>query len=230
MASPANSKDRGQNLVQDHDEPDQSSFSPFTNSRRSSCRTLSLPSSPSFSSSNSSVTFDENVANNYPFSPTTPLHFPGQIPFSWEQIPGIPKNRQLSEKKCNDPSLNSTQLPLPPAAANQKFTQTAQKKHYTTTNASFRKDPFFAAFVECSKDSDQHGSIGSFWKNSRVTRTLTDRLGFMTMHTNFSCKNTCAVSESMVYLPRSSLDTYNTNTRRSLQSSPGIHFPVTDNM
>lgn len=219
MPSPAHSNGPGQNLVQDH-EPDQSSFSPSSNSRRSSYRTLSHSSSPSFSSSNSSIksfSFDENVVNNFPYSPTTPLHFPGQIPFSWEQIPGIPKNKQHSKKKINGTSLNITQLPLPPAAATQKLTQTAQKKHYSSPHSSFRKDPFFAAFVECSKDSDQHGSISNSWKNSRVTRTLTNRLGFMSMHTNFSCKNnTCAVSESMVYLPRPSHDTFNTSTRRSL--------------
>ncbi|XP_074332539.1 uncharacterized protein LOC141670544 [Apium graveolens] len=195
-------------LVQDH-EPDQSSFSPSSNSRRSSCRTLSPPSSPSFSSSNSSVksfSVDENVlnSNHYPFSPRTPLHFPGQVPFSWEQIPGIPKNKQLSK------TLNITQLPPPPAAANQKL-KTAQKKPYISPHASFQKDPFFAAFLECSKDSEQHGSIGNYWKISRVTKTLTNRLGFISMHTNISCKNTCAVSDSI-----SSHHTYNISTRRSL--------------
>lgn len=221
MASIASPNGRGQNLVPDHDS-DQSTYSPLI-PRPSSRRTLSLSSSPSFSSSNSSITsfsLDENIANNSPFSPTTPLH--GQIPFSWEQIPGIPKNKQLSKKKCNDPSLNISLLPLPPAAAgnpvqNRKDITPRTQKKQSATSASSRKDPFFAALVECSKGSDhEQGSIGNFWKSSRVTRTLSDRLGFVSMYTNVSCKSTCAVSKSMVYLPRSSShDIYHSNTRGS---------------
>ncbi|KAK1403669.1 Protease-associated RING/U-box zinc finger family protein [Heracleum sosnowskyi] len=215
--STAPSKGRAQKLVPDHD-PDQSSFSPLI-PRPSSRRTLSLSSSPSFSSSNSSLasfSLDENIANNSPFSPTTPLHT-GQVPFSWEQIPGIPKTKQLSKKKCNDPSLNISLLPLPPAGnpvqKSKDVIPRTQKKHIATTS-SFRKDPFFAALVECSKGNDGQGSIGNFWKSSRITRTLSDRLGLVSMYTN-SCKTTCAVSKSMVYLPRSSHDIYHNNTRGS---------------
>ncbi|KAL8133226.1 uncharacterized protein LOC141712428 [Apium graveolens] len=215
-AAPSNG--RSQKLVPDHDA-DQSPFSPLI-PRPSSRRTLSLSSSPSFSSSNSSLasfSLDESVANNSPFSPTTPLHS-GQVPFSWEQIPGIPKNKQLSKKKCNDPSLNTSLLPLPPAGnpvqKGKDVTPTTQKKH-TATPSSLRKDPFFAALVECSKGNDNgQGSIGNFWKSSRITRTLSDRLGLVSMYTN-SCKTTCAVSNSTVYLPRSSHDLYHNNSRGS---------------
>ncbi|WOG93752.1 hypothetical protein DCAR_0313039 [Daucus carota subsp. sativus] len=189
MASSAPSSSRAQKLV--HDPPDHSLFSPLI-PRPSSRRTLSLSSSPSFSSSNSSLASFSLDENNSPFSPSTPLHS-GQVPFSWEQIPGIPKNKHLSNKKCNDISL----LPPPPAA------NLAQK------TKSFRKDPFFAALVECSKGNDGQGSIAHFWKSSRITRTLSDRLGFVSMYTN-SCKSTCAVSKSLVYLPRSSHNTYHT--------------------
>lgn len=206
----APSYDPAQKLVTDH-YADQSSFSPLI-PRPSSRRTLSLSSSPSFSSSNSSFSLDENIANNSPFSPTTPLHS-GQVPFSWEKIPGIPKNKQLSKKKCNDPSLDISLLPLPPAKnsirKSKDATPRTQKKN-SSASSSFRKDPFFAALVECSKGSDEQGSIGNFWKSSRITRTLSDRLGFVSMYTN-SCKTTCAVSKSMVYLPRSSHDIYHNN-------------------
>lgn len=215
--STAPSNGRVQKLVTDHD-PDQSSFCPLI-PRPSSRRTLSLSSSPSFSSSNSSLasfSLDESNAYNSPFSPTTPLHS-GQVPFSWEQIPGLPKNKQLSKKNCSDPSLDISLLPLPPAGnpvpKSKYVTPRTQKKQIATTS-SLRKDPFFAALVECSKGSDGQGSIGNLWKSSKITRTLSDRLGLVSMYTN-SCKTTCAVSKSMVYLPRSSHDIYHNYTRGS---------------
>lgn len=201
MASPAHSNGRDQN------------HSPFSPIIPRLSPTISLPSSPSFSSSNPSFSLKENIAINSPFSTRTPLHFPGHIPFSWEQISGIPKYKQLSEEKNDAPQLHISLLPLPPAAIIPNQKQTGQNKHSTSTHASFRKVPFFAVLVESSKGSDQHGSISNFSKISRAARTLTDRLGFMSMHTNISCKNTCAVSESMVYLPRSSHDIYSINTR-----------------
>ena len=196
MASSAPSSSRAQKLV--HDPPDHSLFSPLI-PRPSSRRTLSLSSSPSFSSSNSSLASFSLDEPNSPFSPTTPLHS-GQVPFSWEQIPGIPKNKHLSKTKCNDITL----LPPPPAGNPSQKT-----KYIVPKTASFRKDPFFTALVECSKGNDGQGSIAHFWKSSRITRTLSDRLGFMSMYTN-SCKSTCAVSKSLVYLPRSPHNMYHT--------------------
>ncbi|CAK9137149.1 unnamed protein product [Ilex paraguariensis] len=166
----------------------------------SSRRSPFFSSSPSLSSNSSlgSLSFHDD---NSPTSPTNPpFRFSG-IPFSWEHLPGIPKQQLLKKK---DPSLNL--LPLPPAGTptpSKKFNyQKISPNPKKYNNESFRKDPFFAALVECSKDDRGIDTIGSFWKGSKVSRTLSDRLGFTAM--NASCKRTCAVSESIVYLPRSS--------------------------
>ncbi|KAK4365738.1 hypothetical protein RND71_013618 [Anisodus tanguticus] len=167
----------------------------------------SLSSSPSHSSNSSfgsSLSFHD-LENNSPFSPTTPLQFPKGVPFSWEQIPGIPKQK-ISKK--NSTSLGQL-LPLPPPAGNipnsskkiSSFLDDFSPRKSATK--SFRKDPFFAAFVECSKD-DQTYHHDDIWKSSSKVpsiRSLSDRFGFISMYT--SCKSTCTVSESVVYLPRS---------------------------
>ncbi|KAG8389679.1 hypothetical protein BUALT_Bualt01G0003900 [Buddleja alternifolia] len=173
-------------------------------------RTSSYSSSSPENSWDSSSTFSCNDEYNTfppPFSPITPLKFKG-IPFSWEEIPGMPKN-QCFKKKESGRHL----LPLPPArntnSSTKKLHNYNQKvicpKKYDTSN-TFQKDPFFAALVECSKDDnhDDHGAnFGNILKGSsnKITRVLSDRFGFMNMSTT-SCKSTCAVSESIVYLPR----------------------------
>lgn len=78
-----------------------------------------------------------------------------------------------------------------------------------------------AALVHCSKDDggdddeedDQHQDRSS--RNIfRVSRSISDRFGFVNLYT--SCKKTCAVSESIVYLPaRSSRTSYDLIRRRS---------------
>ncbi|CDP19909.1 unnamed protein product [Coffea canephora] len=172
----------------------------------------SLSSSPSFSSNSSSagsLTFPDD---NSPFSPprTPQARFSG-VPFSWEQIPGIPKNEISKKEGLSALGL----LPLPPAGSfstnsfrkhNREDMIISPKKFYNPSE-SFRMDPFFAALVECSKD-DHHrhhdgNVIGNLWKGSKVSSktSLSDRFGFINMYA--SCKRTCAVSESIVYLPRS---------------------------
>ncbi|KAL3513533.1 hypothetical protein ACH5RR_026250 [Cinchona calisaya] len=188
-------------------EPNDGDTTPYStpvflqSSRRTN--SISLSSSPSFSSNSSSagsITFPND--HNSPFS---------GIPFSWEQIPGIPKN-QISKKK--DLSALGL-LPLPPAGScsSNTFRKNNREDHVIISpkkynnNENFRKDPFFAALIECSKDDHhqyQGDVIGNFWKGSRVsskTTTLSHRFGFVNMYA--SCKRTCAVSESIVYLPRS---------------------------
>ncbi|KAL8482575.1 hypothetical protein ACS0TY_028034 [Phlomoides rotata] len=172
--------------------------------RPSGRRTPSLSSSSSWDSSlgSSSLSFNDEFP---PFTPTSPLKFKG-IPFSWEQIPGIPKH-QLSKKKNSSDHL----LPLPPAATTTKKLLHHQEEISPKKSTRFQRDPFFAALVECSKDDhdgdddhddghdhDHHGMLKG---SSKITRTLSDRFGLINMYT--SCKRTCAVSESIVYLPRS---------------------------
>ncbi|XP_055834505.1 uncharacterized protein LOC129903051 [Solanum dulcamara] len=135
------------------------------------------------------------------------------VPFSWEHIPGIPK-QQISRK--NSSSLSQL-LPLPPPARNpsnsakkiQRFRDEFSPRK-STASEGFKKDPFFAAFVECSKDhQERHENFSNMWKSttssSKVmassTRSLSDKFGFINMYA--SCKRTCTVSESIVHLPRS---------------------------
>ncbi|MFS7952639.1 hypothetical protein Hanom_Chr07g00609241 [Helianthus anomalus] len=138
--------------------------------------------SPSFSSSSSSslgsISFLDDSS-----TPATPLRYTG-IPFSWEQFPGIPK------KKNTNKVSSQCLLPLPPSGNSfrksfGKDTTPMIKKNTT------HEDPFFAAFVECSKDDDM--SIkGSKMRSSSGLGSLYG-----------SCFRRCEVAQSIVYLPRS---------------------------
>ncbi|OIS95657.1 hypothetical protein A4A49_05130 [Nicotiana attenuata] len=133
------------------------------------------------------------------------------VPFSWEYIPGIPK-QQISGKNS---SSSSQLLPLPPPAGNPpnsaKKLQSFRDEFYPRKSASdsSSNDPFFAAFVECSKDQEHPEIFSDIWKGSTTssskvmtsTRSLSNRFGLINMYA--SCKRTCTVSESIVYLPRS---------------------------
>ncbi|KAK3230431.1 hypothetical protein Dsin_002312 [Dipteronia sinensis] len=184
----------------------------------------------SLSFSSSSLSSSSSLGSSYIFpdesplrsTPATPLRFPGK-PFSWEHLPGVPKKN--IHKKKEPTILNIKQLPLPPPV-----TPPSSKKHHfqdniignskkfsTSSSESFRiNDPFVAALVECSKDDDdgdrddhEDSSTSNFWSvgsNNKVGRSISDRFGFVNLYT--SCKRTCAVSESIVYLPRSTRSSY----------------------
>ncbi|KAJ7973926.1 DUF688 family protein [Quillaja saponaria] len=179
---------------------------------------------PSFSSSSSSslsYSSSSYFLDDSPLSPSTPLQFSG-VPFSWEHLPGIPKKQ--NSKKLKESSLKL--LPLPPPTAHiqtsKRFNldqETAIRKK-NSREISFQKDPFFAALVECSKDDDDDEEITSnsnLWNEAKVTRSLSDRFGFISLYA--SCKRTCAISESIIHLPnpssRRSTGTYNHLNRRS---------------
>lgn len=164
-----------------------------THSFSSSCSSLS-PSSSSFES----FYFPEDPL----LSPASPLRLSG-VPFSWEHLPGIPK-KQNSKKKLQESSLKL--LPLPPPTT----THSASKKHNheetrvrkkSSIQSGFQRDPFFAALVECSKDDDHGETSRNLWNGAKVPRSISDRFGFINLYA--SCKRTCAVSESLVYLPSS---------------------------
>lgn len=69
------------------------------------------------------------------------------------------------------------------------------------------KDPFAAALLECSKDDDEddededvdrRGNCGG--SNKTLSKSsIGDRFGLVNLYG--SCRRTCAVSESIVYLP-----------------------------
>ncbi|KAF9670632.1 hypothetical protein SADUNF_Sadunf13G0089100 [Salix dunnii] len=202
MDSSATPRDRARNVPKDRD-----TTSPATKTD-SSRRTASFSSSSSLSSCSSLRYLDDS-----PLSPATPLQFSG-VPFSWEHLPGIPKN-QSSKKKESTLKV----LPLPPPAAPASISRRInfgeigiRKK---LNRESFRRDPFLAALVQCSKDDDDdYDDQGSdFSGGSKVTRSISDRFGFINLYT--SCRKTCVVSDSIVYLPRSSGTSYDLISRRS---------------
>ncbi|CAA2998825.1 uncharacterized protein LOC111409495 [Olea europaea var. sylvestris] len=174
-------------------------FRPASTRRTPSFSSSSLSHDSWDSSFGSSISLNEKFSSLSPNS--TPLKFSGGVPFSWEQLPGIPK--QLSAKKKG--SVATSLLPLPPAGnsnhSKKQIPEGISPKKYIGSD-SFREDPFFAALVECSKDDhSRHQRVGiNLWKGSKISRTLSDRFGFINMYT--SCKSNSAVSESIVYLPR----------------------------
>ncbi|KAL0351373.1 UNVERIFIED_CONTAM: hypothetical protein Scaly_1526000 [Sesamum calycinum] len=181
-------------------------FRPSSSARRTPSFSSASPSD-SCDSSFGSLTF--SLAEEFPpFSPIgTPLKFKG-IPFSWEKLPGIPKNQFGPKKKAYSEHL----LPLPPAgttnSAAKKLLHQEEISPKKSSSRFVQRDPFFAALVECSKDDHDHDEEEHdhhhhhHGSSSKITRTLSDRFGFISMYA--SCKRTCAVSESLVYLPRPS--------------------------
>lgn len=192
----------------------QNSMKIHTSSLRSSSLSSLSSSSSSSSSLGSSALYD---ADDYPSNPI-PNGF-SRIPFSWEQLPGVPKE-QVSNKKRESSMKNNNKaiLPLPPTITTHQITSRKKLniddigdkiKKSSSKQISFqRDDPFFAALVECSKESDQDQEVDtSFWNGAKVSRSLSDRFGFVNLYT--SCKKTCAVSESIIYLPKSTRNSYN---------------------
>ncbi|KAJ4964132.1 hypothetical protein NE237_024071 [Protea cynaroides] len=190
-----------------HGEGDNNTIFPIRK-RPSSRRNHSLSCSSSFGSSSSlgSSSFEDSS----PLNPITARHLSG-IPFSWEQHPGIPK------KILNSRSLPFKNKPLPPPPPNP----TASKKFNLEPILSTQKknnqdilhiDPFAAALVECSRDRRREG-LKDCWKETKVSRTVSDRFGFIDLYG--SCKNSCAVSDSTVYIPRSSRGSYHLLNRRT---------------
>ncbi|KFK41613.1 hypothetical protein AALP_AA2G151100 [Arabis alpina] len=186
-------------------------------SKRSDLAKTSI-SRRSLSSSSSFSSFSSCSSNSFVFpgdsplnSPATPLRLLG-VPFSWEQLPGKPKDysQRLNHRRNNE-SLNI--LPLPPHR-NIHFPTTVKKpprksKSFPVT----MKDPFAAALLECSKDDDDNEEDGeeeeevdrrfkgnSSGSSSKALSKIGDRFGLVNLYG--SCRRTCAVSESIVYLPR----------------------------
>ncbi|KAL7597283.1 uncharacterized protein LOC111908794 [Lactuca sativa] len=140
-----------------------------------------------------SFTFSDSISDDSSVTtpiPSTPIRYLG-IPFSWEQFPGIPKKNTY--KKSN---LTQHLLPLPPSSHAPHQSPTMKK---SSSSQNFRKDPFFAAFIECSKDKEFE--VNGLRKSSKLPSV--DRSGFVVSMYS-SCKRTCAVSESIVFRRRSS--------------------------
>ncbi|KAE8702705.1 Protease-associated RING/U-box zinc finger family protein [Hibiscus syriacus] len=171
---------------------------------------------PSFSSSSSSSSSSATLSSSYfqddsPLSPVVPVRFSG-VPFSWERLPGIPKKLQNHKNK-----ESIKLLPLPPPATPPTSRKSilrkllSRKKTSTASTVApvgaeiFRKDPFFTALVECSKDDDDDENKSWRAAGAKVTRSISDRFGFG----NLCFKKSYSVSESILYLPSASSRTDN---------------------
>lgn len=174
--------------------------------KRNTCsrRSLSSSSFSSFSScSSSSLVFQGDSPLN---SPATPLRLLG-VPFSWEHLPGKPKDysHRLNHRLNKESSVI---LPLPPhrsthfpvTGKNKKSNSLSKKNSFPVTD----KDPFAAALLECSKDNDDDEDEREeerFRGNSGGSKSsIGDRFGLVSLYG--SCRRTCTVTESIVYLPR----------------------------
>ncbi|KAE9617511.1 hypothetical protein Lal_00034338 [Lupinus albus] len=173
----------------------------------SSHRTPSFSSLSSFSPSFESLYFhDDNF-----LSPTTPHRFYG-VPFSWEHLPGIPKNQ--NSKKKQESSLKLLPLLPPPTATIHSSKMINQEETRIRKKNSMQRDPFFDAMIKCSKDDREEKTCRNLWNNdAKVSRSFSERFGFINL--NASCKRTCGVSESIVYIPNSR-STYQSFSTRSL--------------
>ncbi|KAE9589124.1 hypothetical protein Lalb_Chr21g0305721 [Lupinus albus] len=160
-------------------------------------RYLSSRRTPSFSSSCSS--FESFYFHDDPLpSPVTPLRFSG-VPFSWEHLPGIPKNQNSKNKK--DSSFKVLPLPPPTYSSKKLSHEEIRVRKKNSIQSSVQRDPFFAAMVECSKDGNHEETSSSLRSGAKVPRSISDRFGFISLYS--SCKRTFAVSQSLVYLPSS---------------------------
>ncbi|KAL1225833.1 hypothetical protein V5N11_021050 [Cardamine amara subsp. amara] len=143
--------------------------------------TVNISSRRSLSSSSfNSLLFSDD-------SPATPIH-PLGVPFAWEKLPGEPKEFPHHRKTESANNL----LPLPPHRNNYSL-NTRRKKNTSPTAI----DPFTAALVECSKGTTADGKHTG-GESKKVLRK--SNIGLVNFYA--SCRRACAVSESIVYIPR----------------------------
>ncbi|KAG2281567.1 uncharacterized protein LOC106421312 [Brassica napus] len=142
----------------------------------------------------------------------TPLGLIG-VPFSWEQLPGKPKDysHRLNHRRNNESSVI---LPLPPhrsitfPVTGKNHKSNCPTKRSSSPVTAMEKDPFAAALLECSKDDDEDEEDvdrryrGNSGRPSKVlvNNSISGRFGLVSLYG--SCRRTCAVSESIVYLPK----------------------------
>ncbi|CAL9781941.1 unnamed protein product [Musa acuminata subsp. burmannicoides] len=139
---------------------------------------------------------------------------PSAVPFSWERLPGIPKAQIAIDARSPDPLL-----PLPPPL---RSATAGPRKKRPIAGLRPAPDAFAAALAVCAKaprgstigellaasgsaaGRHRRGSAASAW-------SISDRLGLLGLYA--SCKATCAVADSSVYVPRSA--SYRPLSRRS---------------
>lgn len=192
----------------------------FQSSRRTHSFSSSSSNSLSSSSSSSSSRGSYYFPGESPFSASaTPIRsFSGNIPFSWEHLPGIPKKQSPARLRRGSASPLSSLLPLPPNSTTLSSSKRFGFQDWRKSNRQNpQRDPFFDAFLECSKEPTNAAVDAELWSGASngkaITRSLSDRFGFLNLYS--SCKRTCGVSESIVYLPRTPTSSFDLLNQRS---------------
>ncbi|OVA01175.1 hypothetical protein BVC80_8887g5 [Macleaya cordata] len=148
------------------------------------------------------------------------VHSQGNVPFSWENQPGISKviYKEECPKDEDDQQQHGFKLPLPPCPSDSPkvlgqvvdlqipLPPCPFQPHMTRSSSSSRKglrrhnnqeDPFLAAYKECTKSSKSANRQSNLSKNSKKggddhheSRGIGKSTSFM-----FSCKKSCGVKE-----------------------------------
>ncbi|CAA6668419.1 unnamed protein product [Spirodela intermedia] len=138
-------------------------------------------------------------------APLSPLRSYLVIPFSWEEQPGVPRHGQLHPKEHHH--YHQRRLPPPPPLRSPSGDppEALRRKRTGRWPASCSKDE------RCHHPPEkaaEHRS--SYWNPAAAAvskvagwrqRTAADRFGFLGLYA--SCKTSCSVAESTVYVPHS---------------------------
>lgn len=131
-------------------------------------------------------------------------HSQGNIPFSWERKPGVPKVTTAESfrrehkfvHKLQPPPYTSNfqrnsvdvfQIPLPPCAFQPPFYRTSSRRCLWVQN----KDPFLAAFKECTKNHQKSSAtVNKKLIKDGIESRVRKSMSF------FSCTRSCTVHDT----------------------------------
>ncbi|XP_073106926.1 uncharacterized protein [Elaeis guineensis] len=137
-----------------------------------------------------------------------PLRSPSAIPFSWEHLPGVPKNPKSLPSPARPHRLL---LPLPPPLRSKSDPSIPRKKRSDARFAHLAvDDPFAAALAECTKDDPSGTGLAELWgepttgarrRRALATGSISQRFGLFDLYG--SCKMSCSVADAIIHVPRS---------------------------
>ncbi|KAK2977683.1 hypothetical protein RJ640_006023 [Escallonia rubra] len=156
------------------------------------------------------------------------VHSHGNVPFSWENKPGVSKAAAFEEEFRSDEgrgqsgrrlppppcppeqkaraSFHDLQVPLPPCAFQGQLRSSSKR------GLRYQDDPFLMAYKECTKTTRKGKVLG-------VGRDDIFGHGFRKKMSNFSCKQSCSVMEdSMVRISQLPIS-------KSQRERDGTHHP-----
>ncbi|XP_008791151.2 uncharacterized protein LOC103708144 [Phoenix dactylifera] len=136
-----------------------------------------------------------------------PLRSSSAVPFSWEHLPGVPKN----PKSFPSPAVpHRLLLPLPPPLRSKPDTSIPRKKRSDARFSNLAPaDPFAAALAECTKDDPAGTGLAKLWgeppagaprRRALATAAITHRFGLFDLYG--SCKISCSVADAIIHVPR----------------------------